>query len=218
MIATKNQLKQIIEEELQNLLKEKAKSKSQQRFMGMVRKCQETGDCASEEVRKAAKSMKKKDASDFAKTKHKGLPEKKKKKINEAWGAPDPTEEDLNYLASLTGDETSEEIAAKQGLAKAGLNSMEINREIEKQRAEIVPDAVAIDQLGLDKPILVPKKEKPVGELTLQTSPFQGQSPEELYDVGYHSAAADRAYQQEYNRIMRQGLSENVKKPKRKKK
>ena len=46
----------------------------------MVRKCQETGDCASEEVSKAAKSMKKKDASKFAKTKHKGLPEKKKKK------------------------------------------------------------------------------------------------------------------------------------------
>ena len=64
----------------QDLLNEKAKSKSQQRFMGMVRKCQETGDCASEEVRKAAKSMKKKDAKKFAKTKHKGLPEKKRKK------------------------------------------------------------------------------------------------------------------------------------------
>jgi len=63
----------------QALLNEKAKSKSQQRFMGMVYKCQETGDCASEEVRKAAKSMKKKDAEDFARTKHKGLPEKKKK-------------------------------------------------------------------------------------------------------------------------------------------
>jgi len=47
--------------------------------MGMVHKCKETGDCASEEVRKAAKSMKAKDAEDFASTKHKGLPEKKKK-------------------------------------------------------------------------------------------------------------------------------------------
>jgi hypothetical protein len=70
----------LVSEEMEKLLNEKAKSKSQQRFMGMVRKCQETGDCASEEVRKAAKSMKKKDASDFAKTKHKGLPEKKRKK------------------------------------------------------------------------------------------------------------------------------------------
>jgi hypothetical protein len=74
-----HQLKQMIEEELEGMINEKAKSKSQQRFMGMVRKCQETGDCASEEVRKAAKSMKKKDAKDFAQTKHKGLPEKKKK-------------------------------------------------------------------------------------------------------------------------------------------
>ena len=80
MSITKSQLKQMIEEEFQDLLNEKAKSKSQQRFMGMVRKCQETENCASEEVRKAAKSMKKKDAKKFAKTKHKGLPEKKRKK------------------------------------------------------------------------------------------------------------------------------------------
>ena len=76
--VTEEHLKQMIEEELEVIITEKAKSKSQQRFMGMVHKCQETGDCASEEVRKAAKSMKKKDAEDFASTKHKGLPEKKK--------------------------------------------------------------------------------------------------------------------------------------------
>jgi len=57
-----------------------AKSKAQQRFMGMVHKCQKTGECSSEEVEKTAQSMKKKDADDFASTKHKGLPEKKKKK------------------------------------------------------------------------------------------------------------------------------------------
>jgi len=53
-----------------------ARSKKQQQFMGMVRQCQKTGDCASETVRKAAKNMKKKDVKDFAETKHKGLPEK----------------------------------------------------------------------------------------------------------------------------------------------
>lgn len=59
-------------------------SKSQQRFMGMVHACQKTGKCASSEVKKAAKSIKPKDAEDFAGTKHKGLPEKvKKKKTNE---------------------------------------------------------------------------------------------------------------------------------------
>lgn len=53
-----------------------AKSKSQQRFMGMVRQCQKTGDCASAAVKKAAGSISANDAKKFAKTKQKGLPEK----------------------------------------------------------------------------------------------------------------------------------------------
>lgn len=61
---------------------EKSVSKSQQRFMGMVHACQKSGKCASGEVSKVAKSMKKKDAEDFARTKHKGLPEKKKTNEN----------------------------------------------------------------------------------------------------------------------------------------
>jgi len=54
-----------------------AKSKSQQRLMGMVHACQKSGKCASEQVKKMAASMKKSDAKDFAETKHKGLPEVK---------------------------------------------------------------------------------------------------------------------------------------------
>jgi hypothetical protein len=54
-----------------------AKSKSQQRFFGMVHKCQKTGDCASPEVKKVAGSISYDDADEFASTKHKGLPEKK---------------------------------------------------------------------------------------------------------------------------------------------
>ena len=59
-----------------------AKSKAQQRFMGMVHALQK-GEIkpskVSGKVKKAAKSMKKKDADDFASTKHKGLPNKVKK-------------------------------------------------------------------------------------------------------------------------------------------
>jgi hypothetical protein len=55
-----------------------AKSKSQQRLMGMVHACQKSGKCASEKVKKMAGSMKDTDAKDFAETKHKGLPEKVK--------------------------------------------------------------------------------------------------------------------------------------------
>ena len=52
-----------------------AQSKAQQRFMGMVHAVQK-GDmeAPSKEVEKAADSMTKKDAKDFASTKHKGLP------------------------------------------------------------------------------------------------------------------------------------------------
>jgi phage anti-repressor protein len=58
---------------------EKAVSKKQQKFMGMVHAAQKGERPASKEVAKAAKGMGKKDAEDFAKTKHKGLPEKAKK-------------------------------------------------------------------------------------------------------------------------------------------
>ena len=55
-----------------------AVSKAQQRFMGMVHATQK-GDmeAPSKEVEKAADSMSKKSAKDFASTKHKGLPDKK---------------------------------------------------------------------------------------------------------------------------------------------
>jgi len=62
-------------------LTEKAKSKSQQKFMAMV--CQvKKGkmEAPSAEVAKAAAGMSEKDACDYAETKHKGLPEKKEMK------------------------------------------------------------------------------------------------------------------------------------------
>jgi hypothetical protein len=61
------------------LVVEKAVSKAQQKFMGMVHSAKKGEKPASKEVAKAAKGMSKKSAEDFASTKHKGLPEKKKK-------------------------------------------------------------------------------------------------------------------------------------------
>jgi hypothetical protein len=60
---------------------EKAVSRQQQKFMGMAHAMQkgEKIKGASSELKKVAKTMKKGDVEDFAKTKHKGLPEKKKK-------------------------------------------------------------------------------------------------------------------------------------------
>lgn len=57
-----------------------AKSKSQQRFFGIIRHCkkskEETGICNSPKIKKVIDSISDEDADDFASTKHKGLPEK----------------------------------------------------------------------------------------------------------------------------------------------
>lgn len=55
-----------------------AKSKKQQKFFGMVRACQKSGKCASKHVKKVADSISASDAKEFASTKRKGLPKKKK--------------------------------------------------------------------------------------------------------------------------------------------
>jgi len=85
------------------LLSEKAVSKQQQKFMGMVHAMQkgEKVKGASKELKAAAKGMSKKDAKDFAKTKHKGLPQKVSEGINfmEMMRETDQTvEEMLNEL------------------------------------------------------------------------------------------------------------------------
>jgi len=61
---------------------ERAVSKKQRKFMGMAHAIQkgEKVKGASPELKKVAKTMKPKDTEDFAKTKEKGLPEKKAKK------------------------------------------------------------------------------------------------------------------------------------------
>ena len=61
-----------------------AVSKKQQRFFGMVRAAQKGEmDNPSKEVLDVASDISMKDAKKFAKTKHKGLPEKKK--VDECW-------------------------------------------------------------------------------------------------------------------------------------
>jgi len=94
------ELKISIKSILSEILNEKSVSKSQQRFMGQVYAIQ-TGELKSKDldpkykkgIMKAAKSMKKTDAEDFAKTKHKGIPNKvkdKKKKLKENCGCSMP--------------------------------------------------------------------------------------------------------------------------------
>ena len=60
-----------------------AKSKSQQRFMAMVRSAQKGEKPMSKSIAKAAKSMKKSDVKDYASTKHKGVPKKVEQALRE---------------------------------------------------------------------------------------------------------------------------------------
>lgn len=91
-------------EEETGVIKEKAKSKAQQRFFGIVKALQ-LGEIppskASKKARKAAKDMSKKDVDDFASTKHKGIPEK--------------VEED-KIKGGLADGMTPEDLAKKHGV------------------------------------------------------------------------------------------------------
>jgi hypothetical protein len=99
---------------------EKAVSKKQQRFMGMVHAAQKGERPASKEVGKVAKGMGKKDAEDFAKTKHKGLPEKVKeegtdKEDQHAERAGKKVTKDLEYDMKHKGkDDAKAEKAGKK--------------------------------------------------------------------------------------------------------
>ena len=99
---------------------EKAVSKKQQRFMGMVHAAQKGEKPASKEVAKTAKGMGKKDAEDFAATKHKGLPEKKK---------PEAKKEKTEETADNAG-------SSKGGFKYGGGIYDSMNRELENMISE----------------------------------------------------------------------------------
>jgi hypothetical protein len=84
-------------------------SRKQQKFMGMVHAAKKGEKPASPAVAKAAKGMSAKAAKDFASTKHKGLPEKKKKKIKEALEAITALTEMIAEAKSRTKDKTTNE-------------------------------------------------------------------------------------------------------------
>lgn len=129
------------EEELQ----EKAVSKAQQRFMGMVH-AKKKGEMkgGSEEVNKAAKSMTGKEAEKFASTKHKGLPEKKMKKedYDLAEKKLDPLgKEDKDIDNDGDHDKSDKFLAARRGKVskiiaakKKMKEDIEIRKEIEEEK------------------------------------------------------------------------------------
>jgi hypothetical protein len=110
---------------------EKAVSKKQQRYMGMVSAAKKGEKPASKEVAKVAKTMKKGDAEDFASTKHKGLPEKAAKK---------PKEKDVEE-STTSGSVATSAAAPKASKASGGFTFGKgiydsMNRELEGMIAE----------------------------------------------------------------------------------
>jgi len=75
--------KTIITQTTEGEVTEKALSKKQQQFFGIVRGMQKGDTPKKDRAGEAAKEMKKKDVKDFASTKHKGLPNKVKKDKDE---------------------------------------------------------------------------------------------------------------------------------------
>ena len=86
-------------------IQEKAVSKQQQKFFGLVRAIQKGEASGAPEAEKAAQDMSKKDVKDFASTKHKGLPKKVQsesdlnKRIKELRNKPVKEDEDLKKVA-----------------------------------------------------------------------------------------------------------------------
>jgi hypothetical protein len=108
---------------------EKAVSKQQQKFMGMAHAMQkgEKIKGASKELKKVARTMKPKDTEDFAKTKHKGLPDKVKSKKKE-----EDVEESTTSGSVATS--TAAPKSGGMGFGKGIYDSM--NRELEQMIAE----------------------------------------------------------------------------------
>ena len=98
---------------------EKALSKAQQRFMGMVYAVKQGKMKApSAEVAKAASSMTGKEAKDFAKTKHKGLPEKKE--VKEGTTEMPMSPQELSLQRKKTAIDMMIAKKRQQALQKAG--------------------------------------------------------------------------------------------------
>lgn len=94
-------------------LNEKAKSKAQQRFMGMVHAYQkgELDGKVSPAIKKAAASMSDKDAEDFASTKHKGL--------------PDHVDEENGGLGQAMGDRVADKFGLEEDHMKTTEDQLE---------------------------------------------------------------------------------------------
>jgi len=149
---------------------EKAKSKSQQRFFGMVHAAQKGDEPASKEVEKAAKGMSKKDAKDFAKTKHKGLPNKVSEGINyaEMMRETDQTVEEM--LNELHGE--MDEYKRTGYLGDKLRDALDIHRHSKKLMDNEIPNLVEVPPESAEAVSVIP-----AAPPTVDTTPIKPTIP-----------------------------------------
>jgi len=157
-------------------LEEKAVSKKQQKFMGMVHAAQKGEKPASKEVAKVAKTMKKKDAEDFASTKHEGLPEKKKSEGKKK--SKDVEESGTTAGSVATSSEASD--SKPEGKKKSGGSSVvgkgiydSLNRELESMISESMNINVSMStdpHGGPQKSVTVTATDDDAAELAMMLS------------------------------------------------
>lgn len=150
-----------------------SKSKSQQRFFGLVRAYQKgdvkPGD-VGKSVKDAAKSMTKKDVEDFAATKHKGLPnhvkknKRKKSKNENRMRVINITEDQYNEIVSLLEDKN----AANQisiGLTnptESDENPNNLSRTIQKTEVASRAAGIQPSKANIEAEVNVNGKEKEI--------------------------------------------------------
>lgn len=136
----------IIKKEDYEPLEEKAVSKAQQRFFGMVRAAQKGEmEDPSPEVSKAAASMSKSDVKDFAKTKHAKLPEKKEIKEG-LFGKKKPTPTKAVYGGSEAAEKKAKyEKVLKDALPKRAFDQM--GREIDPRSGKLKEETSLVDSI-----------------------------------------------------------------------
>ena len=160
---------------------EKALSRAQQKFMGMVYAAKKGETPASPEVAKAAAGMTKKEAKKFAKTKHKGLPET----VKESGYFPTPEsrkadEEKYNLrgqtvkprtVTTQAGAKMKPTITKEAAECEPNDDSARMNlKKDEKMDARGVPTALSLAKLGAryrgaKNPIVMSASYDPEGDL-----------------------------------------------------
>ena len=120
-------------------IQEKAVSKQQQKFFGLVRAIQKGEASGSPEAEKAARDMSKKDVEDFASTKHKGLPKKVQsesdlnKRIKELRNKPVKEDEDLKKVAKELAGASKMHMGQSKRISKFLKKSMKEDYEFDAE-------------------------------------------------------------------------------------